>query len=80
MPTRRYRVPRAPTLAKLRQMPPTVDVGVAAACLGMGRATAYAAIDAGEFPARMIRVSRRRLRVVTASLIALLDAPDEAAS
>jgi hypothetical protein len=60
------------TLADLRAMPAAVDVTTAARALGIGRSSAYDAIKAGTFPARVIAVAGR-LRVVTASLIALLD-------
>jgi hypothetical protein len=60
------------TLDELRKLPPVVDVATAAAALGVGRSTAYDAIARGEFPAKVIVVGCR-LRVVTASLIGLLD-------
>ncbi len=60
------------TLAEIRGLPATVDVETAAAAIGISRSTAYEAIRAGTFPARVITVSRRRL-VITATLIALLE-------
>lgn len=60
------------TLAALRKAGPTVDVTTAARALGIGRGTAYDAIARGDFPARTIAVGRR-LRVVTAELIGLLE-------
>lgn len=66
------------TLAQLRKRPPTLDVAEAAGWLGVGRSTAYEAIRRGEFPAKTITVNRR-LRVLTASLIRVLE-DGEAAS
>jgi predicted DNA-binding transcriptional regulator AlpA len=60
------------SVAELRKMPPTVNVETAAAALGVSRAAAYDAIKADQFPAKVI-VCGRRLKVATASLIALLD-------
>lgn len=66
--------PGTRTLAELRRSaPPTLSPEQAAPYLGVGRSTVYAAIAANEFPVKVIRVNRR-LRVVTASLIALLEA------
>jgi hypothetical protein len=63
---------RRVTVAQLREMPATVSVETAAAALGIGRSTAYDAVGRGDFPAKTITVGRR-LRVTTASLIALLN-------
>ena len=63
---------KAPTLAQIRKWPATVDVSQAAQALGCSRSTAYAAIADGSFPAKTISVSRR-LRVLTASLVRLLE-------
>ena len=60
------------SLAELRTLPPAVNVETAAAALGVSRAAAYDAIARDEFPARVIYVGRR-IKVVTASLIDLLD-------
>jgi hypothetical protein len=59
-------------VAELRKLPAGVDVTTAAAALGVSRSAAYDAIARGEFPARVIRVGGR-LKVVTASLMDLLD-------
>jgi predicted DNA-binding transcriptional regulator AlpA len=61
------------TLAEVRKLPAACRVEDAAAALGVGRATAYELIAAGTFPARVLPVGRR-LKVVTASLIELLEA------
>ena len=60
------------SLAELRTLPLAVNVETAAAALGVSRAAAYDAIAHDEFPARVIYVGRR-IKVVTASLIDLLD-------
>ncbi len=71
------------TLEEVRQWPATVDVVMAARPFGIGRSHAYDLIKRGQFPVRVIRVGRR-LRVVTADLLAVLDPhhapPGEAAS
>ncbi len=60
------------TLGELREAGPVVNVEIAAAALGVSRSAAYEAIARDEFPARVIHVGRR-IKVVTASLIDLLD-------
>jgi predicted DNA-binding transcriptional regulator AlpA len=62
----------APTLAQLKKKPPTLSVDESAPFIGVSRSTAYEAIRLGTFPVRTIRVSRR-IRVITASLIAVLE-------
>jgi len=61
-----------PTLAEVRNWPPTVDVETAAAAIGVSRSTAYEAIRSGNFPVKVVIVGRRRL-VITATLVALLE-------
>ena len=68
----RTAAPRQITLAQLRKLPAVVDVTTTVAALGVSRSAAYDAIARGEFPARVIRVGGR-LKVVTASLMDLLD-------
>jgi hypothetical protein len=63
---------RGVTLAEIRRWPAAVDVTQAAEAYGISRASAYQAISAGEFPAATIRVNRR-LKVLTASIIASLE-------
>lgn len=65
--------PKRPTLAEIRSWPATVDVARAATALGCSRSSAYESIRRGEFPAKVISVSRRKL-VITASLLDLLGA------
>ena len=62
----------SPTLAEVRTWPATVDISAAARALGVSRSHAYALAERGEFPATVLPVGRR-LRVVTASLIAILE-------
>ncbi len=63
---------RAATVAEIREWPATVTVEQAARAPGISRSSAYAAVRAGEFPARSIKV-RGRVIVITSSLLALLD-------
>ncbi len=60
------------TLAQVRKLPATCDVGTAAAALGFGRSTAYEAIRTGDFPVRTLTV-KRRVVVLTADLIRVLE-------
>ena len=62
----------APTLSEIRAWPATVDVAAAARALGVSRSHAYALVERGEFPAKVLPVGHR-LRVITASLIAILE-------
>lgn len=59
------------SLANLVDGPPTLDVPTASEHLGISRSHGYALARRGEFPARVLNVGGR-LRVVTASLVALL--------
>jgi len=61
-----------PTLAEVQRWPATVAVEDSARAFGCSRSTAYAAIAAGTFPAVVIKVNRR-LRVLTASIVATLE-------
>lgn len=62
----------SPTLAEIRTWPATVDIAAAARALGISRSHAYALAKRGEFPAAVLPVGQR-LRVITASLIAMLE-------
>lgn len=65
--------PRAAiTLDDIRSWPPTVDIPTASKPLGISRSYGFELAKRGEFPCRVITVGNR-LRVVTASLLALLD-------
>lgn len=61
-----------PTLTQIREWPATVDVAATCAALGISRSYGYQLIARGAFPCRVI-VAGRRARVVTASLITLLE-------
>jgi predicted DNA-binding transcriptional regulator AlpA len=63
---------RGATLREVRSWPAAVDVEDAARALGISRASAYQSISEGTFPAEVIRVNRR-MRVLTHSLIAVLE-------
>lgn len=60
------------TLAQVRKLPATVDVGTAARALGVGRATLYEAIRIGKSPVKTITV-QRRIVVLTADLTRVLE-------
>jgi hypothetical protein len=63
------------TLAQVRKLPATTDVGTSAQALGIGRATLYEAIRTGTSPVKTITV-RRRIVVLTADLIRVLEGLD----
>jgi predicted DNA-binding transcriptional regulator AlpA len=63
---------KPPTLAELRNGPPTLDVATAAAALGCSRSGAYEHIRLGTFPVRTITAGGR-IRVLTASLLRILE-------
>jgi predicted DNA-binding transcriptional regulator AlpA len=65
-------IQRGVTLAAVRRWPPTVNVEDAAQALGVSRATLYAALARGERPVQVVTVSRR-LKVITASLLEVLE-------
>jgi hypothetical protein len=63
------------TLAQVRKLPATVDVGTAARALGISRAGLYEAIRAGQSPVKTISV-KRRIVVLTADLTRVLEGAD----
>lgn len=65
------------TLAQIRKLPATVDVGTAASALGIGRSTLYEAIRVGESPVKTLEV-RRRVVVLTADLVRVLEGGSDA--
>ena len=69
---------RRPTLAEVSRWPATVDVAQAALALGCSRSSAYEAIRAGQFPAKVISVNHRKI-VITSSLLELLGGGNAAA-
>jgi Helix-turn-helix domain len=64
--------PNGPTLDEIKSWPATISLTQAAAALGMSRAQVYGLAQRNELPCVTIAVGRTR-RVVTASLIRLLD-------
>lgn len=70
--------PAGPTLDEIRNWPATVDVRRACDALGISPSWGYQLISQGEFPARVLPI-RNRSRVVTSSLIALLEGGGEQA-
>ncbi|WP_445186760.1 DNA-binding protein [Pseudonocardia sp. Cha107L01] len=67
----------AQTLNDLRQGPPTLDIPTACRWIGISKAHGYAIAAKGDFPAKVIRVGAS-YRVITASLIRLLEGADAA--
>lgn len=67
--------PSGPTLDEVRRWPASVDVSQGAAALGYSRSWLYELIKCGESPVRVITV-RGRSRVLTASLVRLLETGD----
>jgi excisionase family DNA binding protein len=59
------------TVQAVRELGLTTDVETAGAVLGIGRTKAYELAQAGEFPAKILRVGRRYL-VPTPALLELL--------
>jgi hypothetical protein len=67
------------TLAQVRRWPPTVNVSDAARALGVSRSGLYVAIGEGTCPVETITVGRR-VKVLTHSLIAVLEGGQAVAS
>jgi hypothetical protein len=63
----------APTLAEIRKWPAVVPIPQAAPAIGCSRSQLYELIKRGEAPVKTLSFGRRHV-VVTASLIALLEA------
>jgi predicted DNA-binding transcriptional regulator AlpA len=62
-----------PTLDEIRSWPVTVEVRQACRAIGISPSWGYQLIASGAFPCRVIKVGHR-MRVITASLLALLEA------
>lgn len=60
------------TLDEVRTWPATVDVDTAVRALGISRSHGYRLARDSQFPCRIVRLGDR-VRVVTASLLALLE-------
>jgi hypothetical protein len=67
------------TLREIRKLPATVDVPTAALALGIHRSTLYEAIRTGSSPVKTLSV-QRRIVVLTADLIRVLEGDGDAAS
>jgi excisionase family DNA binding protein len=67
------------TYDEIRQWPASVSVAQAARAFGLGRTAAYALIQNGEFPARVVRVGQR-YRVATEDILVILGAKDKEAA
>lgn len=65
----------APTLDEIRGWPATVSVATTAPVLGISPSHLHALIARGEAPVRVLKLGKRS-RVVTASLVALLEGGD----
>ncbi|MDX2639918.1 MULTISPECIES: helix-turn-helix transcriptional regulator [Streptomyces] len=63
----------APTLAEVREWPATVGIPQAAQALGISKSQLYDLVKRGEAPVRVLDFGAKR--VVTASLVRLLESP-----
>ncbi|MFD5245011.1 DNA-binding protein [Amycolatopsis sp. NPDC058340] len=61
------------TLDEVRTWPATVDVRDAVRALGISWTHGYRLAREGRFPCQVVRMGKRRVKVVTSSLIRLLD-------
>lgn len=61
------------TLDEVRTWPATVDVRVAVRALGISWTQGYRLAREGRFPCQVVRMGTRRVKVVTASLVKLLE-------
>lgn len=69
---------QAVTLDEIRQWPPTTSMEDASRALGISKSHGYKLAKAGRFPCRIVPLGDDRVRIVTASLLKLLeDAPAE---
>jgi len=64
--------PSGPTLSEIRDWPATVDVRHACSALGISTSWGYELVKRGEFPCKVLTI-RNRSRVITASLVVLLE-------
>ena len=63
-------------LSEIKKWPSNVDVTKASNALGISKAYGYKLASLGQFPCRVLKIGTR-YRVVTASLIALLEEPGD---
>lgn len=64
---------QAPTLTEVRKWSATISVAQAAAALGVSKSHLYALIAAGESPLDTIPLGANRQRIITASLLRILE-------
>lgn len=65
-----------PTLNEIAGWPAVVSVKQAAQALGISKSTAYALIQSGDFPVKVVRLGGR-YGVLTASIVKLLSDSDD---
>lgn len=63
------------TLDEIRQWPPTASMEDASRALGISKSHGYKLAKDGKFPCRVVPLGEDRIRIVTASLLALLEEP-----
>lgn len=61
------------TLDEIRQWPPTASMEDAARALGISKSHGYKLAKSGRFPCRVVPLGEDRVRIVTASLLKLLE-------
>lgn len=66
----------APTLDEIRSWPATVSVAEAATALGVSKTHLHALIKSGRAPVKVVPLGGRRQRVITLSLVRLLEGSD----
>ncbi|MCX5239852.1 DNA-binding protein [Streptomyces prunicolor] len=64
---------QTPTLDEVRQWPATVAVAEAAKALGVSSSALYVLIRGNEAPVRVLQLGKGSKRVVTASLVRVLE-------
>jgi hypothetical protein len=64
--------PEGPTLDEIKEWPALIDITQCAVALGCGKSAMYAWVKRGGLPFRTVVVGRRT-RVVTASLVHMLE-------
>ena len=73
----RQKTSETPTLEEIKTWPATVGAPRGGSAFGLAPSTTYEAIKSGKFPARTILIGGR-VRVVTASIVAVLSEGDAA--
>ncbi|MEU9246913.1 helix-turn-helix domain-containing protein [Streptomyces sp. NPDC048385] len=62
-----------PTLDEIRSWPATISVSQAATALGISKSHLHELINAGRAPVKLVPLGGRRHRVITLSLVRLLE-------